>query len=271
MSTGSASLRARLDAARARPLLVGPSLSDIVLDEGESSLAFALRRAASSVVDRQRAIVDLGADLVLAPTSVTTAPALHATGQAYRAAALTAAAVDLTRDAVLAAGRPALVIGEVPTWAGVRGRTEAQTHVERLLTSAVDGLISLGDDLDTIRDVCVRGAEHRLPVIVEVSPAAALAAASVGATAVVIRDGDPAVLAGAVERVRAEAPGLPLGARLVVDCAPEEREHAQLAVAHAWSLLGTASLSLVGVGGRAALSALPAVVELSRASRTSLL
>lgn len=274
MSIGSASLRAWLEAPRARPLLLGPSLREVfgpdgAWGEGEASLALALRRSADAIVDLQRAVVDAGVDIVVAPTAGTTAPALQATGQAYRAAALTAAAVDLTRDAVLAAGRPALVVGEVPALSGPRGRAEAHTHVERLLTSAIDGLLVLGDDLDSMREIVALAAEHRLPTVVEVAPAQVRGAAILGATVVVVRGEDAEALDRALDAARQVSPALPIGARMLAPADAADREGAQLAIAAAWSVLGTRPLAIVGVGGRAALGALPALADLSRVSRNS--
>ncbi|MEO7097333.1 MAG: homocysteine S-methyltransferase family protein, partial [Polyangiales bacterium] len=152
---------------RARPLLLGPSPLD-VFEGGQGALVEALRRAADAVIGVQRRIVDAGADLLVAPTAGTTAPALHQTGQAYRAAALTAAAVDLTRDAAFAARTHAGVLGEVVASSSARGRAEARTHVERLATSAIDGVLVWGDDPEGLLDVVRAAAAHGLPALMEI-------------------------------------------------------------------------------------------------------
>lgn len=271
MSAASETLRDRLKSPRERPLLLGPSLREVVTPtEGDASatLAMALRRAADTIIALQRSVVDAGAELVVAPTAGTTAPALHATGQAYRAAALTAAAVDLTRDGVLASGRGAVVLGEVPGEPGARGRAEARAHVERLATSAIDGVLVDGADLDTTRAVAAAAAEHDLPVIVEIDADDEAQVRGVGhvgpVSAIIVRGDDAESIGRAIEQVRARCPAAAVGARVM---AP--RDDAQLAIAHAWSLLGTMSLAIVGVGGSAALFALPALVELARASRVT--
>lgn len=239
--------------------MLGPSLVDLY-EEGPSALGLALRRDASAVVAQQRAIVEAGAELVLAPTASTTAPALHATGQAYRAAALTALAIDLTRDAVLAAGGRALCLGELPQLPG--RRSEMHLHLERLATSGADGLLLTGDDPDALRDLAARALQHLLPVLVELPPHMADLASSLGASAVVFRDADPESLARAIDAVRSFAPTLPLGARIELELPADDRERAQLAVARAWSLLAPRAITLVGVSGPTALAALPALAEL---------
>lgn len=262
MSGAFASLREWLRSPRERPLLLGPSLEDLYPDD----LAVALRRAADSIVGLQRSVVDAGAELVVAPTAGTTAPALHATGQAYRAAALTAAAVDLSRDGVLAAGRSAAVIGEVRALAGNRARLEARTHVERLATSAIDAVLVLADDESATRELVAAAGEHHLPTLIDVDAARSSELdASTAASAIVVRGDDPERIAAAIEELRARLPSTPLGARFV---APTH--DAQLAVAAAWGVFAGLSLSIVGVSGNNALDALVALVDLARAPRASL-
>ncbi len=288
-ATSLRSLRERLRHLRVgaaqRPLLLGPPLTDVHMSRPD--LASALRRAADAIVATQRAIVEAGADLVAAPTAGTTAPALHATGQAYRAAALTAAAVDLTRDAVFASGRDAAVVGEVLALAGQRARRgseEARLHVERLATSAVDAILVMVEDVEIARDAVAAAIEHRLPVLVEVELArlaqtlgSLMAVTSGGAlpTAIVLRGDDAATLAEGVATARAVCPTqVFVGARFVPRA--QERgersreEDAQLAVAEAWSLLAPLGLAVLGLGGPAAMTALPALVDLVDAPRVSL-
>jgi hypothetical protein len=270
MSAAFASLREWLREPRERPLLLGPSLRDIYPvgpddEDAAAALATALRRSADAIVNLQRSVVDAGAELIVAPTSGTTAPALHATGQAYRAAALTAAAVDLTRDGVLAAGRVAAIVGEVPALEGARARAEAFTHIERLATSAIDGLLVLAHDPQTTREVIDRATEHRLPALIEVDhDRLHLVSAVPRGSALVIRGDEPEKIVRAITEVRRTSPTTAVGARLI---APNV--DAQLAIAHAWASFAELSLSMIGVAGSAALSALPALVDLSRAPRVS--
>jgi hypothetical protein len=270
MSAAFASLREWMRGPRERPLLLGPSLLDVyppgIEDDAAGALATALRRSADAIVSLQRSVVDAGAELIVAPTAGTTAPALHATGQAYRAAALTAAAVDLTRDGVLAAGRAAAVIGEVPALEGARARAEALTHIERLATSAIDGVLILADDPHTTRDVIDRAAEHRLPILVEIdhNRTSTLTGPMPQGLAIIVRGNDPEKIVNAIVALRRTSPTTPIGARFI---APDN--DAQLAVARAWSLFAGLSLAVVGVGGHASLVGLPALVDLSRAPRAS--
>lgn len=262
------SLREWLRSPHDRPLLLGPSLRDVYPDD----LAVALRRSADAIIQVQRSIVEAGAELVVAPTAGTTAPALHATGQAYRAAAMTAAAVDLTRDGALAARRPALVLGEVPAVSGARARSEARTHVERLATSAVDGLLVLAEDTGATNAILDAAAAHRLPVLIEIECALAPELTVQGTSVIVVRGEDPDRIAEALRELRARLPSTPLGARIVAPQVTEEL--AQLAIAHAWETLTNSSLAMtlavIGVAGGAALTALPALADLTRAPRASI-
>lgn len=276
-STAPDSLRVRLrgGAPGARgPLVIGPSLIDVhgssahAPDPGQA-LALALRRNADAIVGLQRDLVEAGADLLLAPTACTTAPALHATGQAYRAAALTAAAVDLTRDAALAAGGRAAVVGEVPALPGPRARAEAITHVERLATSAIDAVLVLDDDDETARDAVRAAIDHRLPVIVEVDASRAeAAAAAFDARAlpdvVLVRADAPDAAVAAVGLLRAACPGAALGVRWRV-----AGDDPQGAVLSAWSALASLGLAVVGAGGPQASRALLALTDLAHATRPS--
>lgn len=260
MTAVFASLREWLRSPHDRPLLLGPSLSEIYSGE----LSVALRRSADAIVDLQRGLVEAGADLVVAPTAGTTAPALHTTGQAYRAAALTAAAVDLTRDGALAGRRPASVLGEVPALSGSRAKLEARTHVERLVTSAVDGLLVVVSDTGAAHDIIDAASSHRLPTLIEVDHALAPEFALPAASVIIVRGSDPHRIAAALSELHARLPSTPLGARIV---APERDP--QLAVAGAWSIFAGLSLAVIGVGGAKALDALAALADLSRAPRES--
>jgi hypothetical protein len=270
MSAAFASLREWMRGPRERPLLLGPSLLDVYPvtapdEDASGALANALRRSADAIVNLQRSVVDAGAELIVAPTAGTTAPALHATGQAYRAAALTAAAVDLTRDGVLAAGRSAAVIGEVPAHEGSRAKSEAITHIERLATSAIDGVLILAHDPHTAEEIVDRAVEHRLPALVEIDVERTRTLSSVPAgSTIVVRGSDVEKIVRAITELRQTFPMTPLGARFV---APDRDP--QLAIAQAWASFAGLSLAVVGVAGHAALTALPALVDLSRAPRVS--
>ncbi|GAC1543732.1 MAG: hypothetical protein NVS3B10_31660 [Polyangiales bacterium] len=267
------------DAARAgRPLLLGPDVAT-QRPEGAAPIAGALRHAAHELVATARAIVDAGAELVLAPTTHTTAPALHRPGQAYRAAALTATAVDLTRDAVFAARTAAAVLGAIDADAGGKARQESRTHVERLVTSAIDGVLLHARDLEATLDLLRTSAEHGVPALVELPPAdarrfaAALStlAASPAVAVLVVRSADVGLLRDALAPLRAQAEAsegrLTLGARLVTAGDPVQ---AQREAAAAWQELAALGTCVLGVDGPASLAALRALAELVRGDRLSL-
>jgi hypothetical protein len=267
-------VREWLRIGRGRPLLVGPSPVDVhrpPAGDGDaaSALAIALRQRAHAVVELQRTILDCGVDLVVAPTAVTTAPALHATGQAYRAAALTAVAVDLTRDAILASGRQAAICGEVVAEAGERARSEARTHVERLAAAAVDAILLRALDLEAAQAIAGFVIGRGMPLLVEIDPTRVTSfverAAGALPDAFLIGAADPnAILAGSAA-ARAAAPGVARGARIEVPT-----EDPQLAVVGAYGALSAEDLALIGAGGRAALEALPALGDAIRAPRVTI-
>jgi len=248
-------------ASAGRPLLLSPS---VVASGG------ALRGAADALVAAQRAIVEAGVDLVVAPTSETTAPALHRSGQAYRAAALTAAAIDLSRDAIFAARRSAWVLGEIDADAGPKAMAEARTHVERLATSAVDGMLVRARDPEATSAI-VRGAQaHALPVVVELAVDAigSIVSSDLAPPAVLlVRGEDVPRLRGALAAIRTITPNFLLGMRLVV---PDDRDRAQVFVAEAWDEIAHEGLAVLGVDGAHAGLATRALVDLVRADRLSL-
>ena len=301
MSARPPSLRDRLRGGSTRPMLLGPSPVDVVdgvLGSGPSALVDALRRAADAVIALQRRILDAGAELVVAPTAETTAPALHQSGQAYRAAALTAAAVDLTRDAAFAARTQAAVIGEVVASGGARARAEARTHVERLATSAIDAVLVWGDDPEGLLDVARAAAAHGLPTLLQIAVASeggplgadpvatldrtgvlgALAGIEAAAPAVlVVTTAELELACATLTRLRTRHPRLSLGVRLAIDDGhsnepnePAKQASAQLAAAAAWGALAPFGLSVIGVRGPSSLVVLPVLADLVSAERASL-
>ncbi|MGZ3477107.1 MAG: hypothetical protein ACXWUG_26085 [Polyangiales bacterium] len=255
------SLRERLAAAPSGlPIVLGPSLAEVLQDDGEA-LAHALRRRADAVIATQRAVVEAGAEIILAPTACTTASALHATGQAYRAAALTAVAVDLSRNAVLAAARDTYVVGEVPAFSGNRAENEARAHVERLVTAGADGLLVIVEDPKATRMVAETAAAHGILAIAEVD-VARLAMVEGPFAGMVVRCAKVEEIPAALEAARAHS--RVVGVRIMVS-----DESAQLVVARAWGVMASLGVSFLAVGGAAALTTLPALVDLARAPRVS--
>jgi hypothetical protein len=265
----TAALRDRLRGIGANPLLMGPGAADVFTGEPgdhldpSSGVVRALRRAAQAIVEVQREIVEAGADLVVAPTAATTAPSLQSTGQSYRAAALTAAAVDLTRDAVLASRRNSAVLGEIDAFAGARARAESRLHVERLATYEIDGILVHAIDPAASREVVDIAAGHGIPTLLEIdhTEAATLVDAS-WSSLVIVAGPDGESIARALGLLTPRFPGLPFGARIVRN--ETDPLLVQTVIAAAWAALSALRLSVIGVGGRAGLSALHALRDLSR-------
>jgi hypothetical protein len=264
VASAAASASGRSPTSPRAPLVLGPSLVDVLQDDGET-LANALRRRADAVIAAQRAVAAAGAEIVLAPTTCTTAPALHATGQAYRAAALTAVAIDLSRDGVLAARSDAYVVGEVPAKASQRWESEARTHVERLASAAADGVLVRAESATTTRVVAETARVLGLPAIVEVEAGRLdeLGSALDEAAGIVVRCAQVEEIAAALEAARRHS--RLVGARVMVS-----GENAQLVAAHAWGVMASLEVSFLAVGGSAALTTLPALVDLARAPRVTI-
>jgi hypothetical protein len=252
--------RLRSKGAAERPLLVGP---DVAPQLPHTELVMALRRGAEEIVAAQRSIVEAGADAIVAPTSKTTAPALHRSGQAYRAAALTAAAIDLSRDAIFATRGRAWVLGEIDAEGAHKLRAEARTHIERLATSAVDGVLVRAIDADAAAEIARTALAHALAVVVEVEAADAERVASLlpaGATLLV--RGDLESCTAAMDRVRRDHADLSLGVRL---SPPSHR--VQTWTTSAWDVVAQHAPVLVAFEGPGALDALRAVTTLHADAR----
>ena len=245
-------------AKHARPLILGPDLASVVAHP--EALVTALRHGADEIVAAQRSIVEAGAEVIVAPTSKTTAPALHQSGQAYRAAALTAAAVDLSRDAMFAARRKAFVVGEIDAEPSPKMRAEARTHVERLATSAVDGVLVRALDHDAAAEIARTANTHALVALVEVDAEEAERAASLlpAGTPLVVR-GDVDACIAALERVRRIHRDFPLGMRLVPPGPRADRDRVQTWITSAWSAIAPHVPAIVGVDGPGAVDALQAI------------
>ncbi len=243
-----------------RRSVLGPSPVDL-FGGGADALAVALRRCPEDLATLQRDLIRTGVDILLAPTGATTAPALHRTGQAYRAAALTAAAVEISRDAVAATpklGGP-WVFGEVPALPGARDLEEALTHVERLVTSAIDGVWVDAIDSDTTRAVLRSAAAHRLPAVVEVDEERLELAEVLGQepiALIVVRGAVPHALETALAALRVRFEHVPFGARLAPAATLAASDAA--AIVQAWWALPHDGLVALGVGGAHAQTALGA-------------
>jgi hypothetical protein len=147
----------------------------------------------------------------------------------------------------------------------VRARVESRTHVERLATSAVDGLLVLVEDTGAANDVVDAGSDHKLPTLIEIDQALAPHLIGVNASAIIVRGDDPERVAQTILDLRSRLPSTPLGARILAPAVDP-----QLSIARAWGILASLSLAVIGVAGPSSLEALPALADLSRAPRASI-
>lgn len=268
---------ALLDRLRRRngaPLVLGSSPLDLLAalpgELPEQVLPRVLRHAPERLVEAQRAIAEAGADLLVAPTARTSAAGLRTTGFAYRAAALTGAAVELTRDAALASRRRAALVGEIELIDGdERTGAESPTHAERLAVANVDALLILAGDLQRAARLAEMAEASRIGALVEIGVEALAGAAdatdATGAVAscgcVIVRGRDPDAIAAAIVRLRRECAEVRFGARLITD---HDAMAAQLAAQAAWGVLAPLGLALLGAVGAQALAGQRALVELTR-------
>lgn len=239
-------LQARLSSPNG-PLVLAPDVAMLLGTHG-ADVAQRLRIAPGSIVAAQRLAIDAGADVIVAPTAATTPAALHAIGESYRSAALTALAIDLAREAI-GPGRT-LVLGTLePEGSSERDREEAATHVARLSASGADGVILRHADAEARRAVLDAAAAYDLPTIVELTDEALAALdAPLGLAAVLVRGAEG--LETIVARTRARTPVSPIGVRLVGD------------VEAGWRRASKLRLALVGIGEEGSLASLRTLAAL---------
>lgn len=258
----------RLRRARGAPMALGPSVRELLARElavpEDELVPHALRAAPELVVGAQRRAAEAGADLLFAPTAATSASALRTTGYAYRAAALTGTAVELTREASLASRRGALapaVLGEI-VLDGPHGRatTEAPTHLARLAVAGVDAIA-----IETTRDadpteLLAWTEEHALPTLVIVR--GPLPRALPRACAAILVEAAAEQVVGTVEELRRSSDVRHFGA--LVRFGDEDDAAAQLSAQAAWGALAALDLDFLGARGPCARSAARALRELAR-------
>ncbi len=150
--TENLALLNRLDAGR--PLVLGgdaaaglAALGHAVADECE--LGGMVRDHANAVVEHYHHEIGAGVDVLCALTAETMPRALHRLGMAFRAAALTGAAVDLALDAADEAPHPLLVAGvlgsrALPPIAADRMGEEFAMHAARLSAAGCELLLARG-------------------------------------------------------------------------------------------------------------------------------
>ena len=152
MGAAFASLAGRL--AAGRPLLlggdVGASLRQLGASIAGAGALGRLARERPDAVEAHYAVeLDAGVDILTTLTSDTTPRALAQVGMAYRAAAITAAAVDLALEAAERAARPVAVAGVLggDAVAPVDVATlveEHATHAARLAAAGSDLILARG-------------------------------------------------------------------------------------------------------------------------------
>jgi hypothetical protein len=156
-------LAAHLADGSRRPLVVAPRCLDFGPIEGTSvppahraspdsqrrvdrvvQVARALRSDREPVRLAQTRLRAAGADLLIAPTATTCERALDDIGFAYRAAALTAEAIEQTRAALLATARgPAAVVAEIDVDEEIDASRAFRLHVERIANAGAAALLLL--------------------------------------------------------------------------------------------------------------------------------
>jgi hypothetical protein len=261
----------RLRRARGAPLSLGPSASELLarelpLPEAER-IPHALRSAADLLIGVQRRAAEAGAELLFAPTAATSAAALRATGYAYRAAALTGTAVELTREAARACatrGAAPRVLGEI-VLDGPQGRAtaEAPTHLERLALAGVDAIVIETSALADAAELLELAEAHAMPALVRVR--GPVEGPVPRACAAVIVEAAADQIVGTVEHLRRTSGVRHFGA--LVSISADDDASAQLAALAAWGALASLDLDLLGARGLApghALAAARALRELSR-------
>lgn len=143
-------LLARRDA---RPILLGadPLASlgaqgvDVAVSDERGALGRLLRDAPTVVSDLYARELTAGVDVLTALTEGTTAPALGRVGMAFRAAALTRAAVELADNARKAAPRPVLLAGVLAlsrSLGEARRDEELELHAARLATAGCELILA---------------------------------------------------------------------------------------------------------------------------------
>jgi hypothetical protein len=210
------------------------------LEDESAWLANALRRQPASYVGALEQVASLGANVLLAPTRATTAHALYASGQAYRAAALSGDAVDLAREVASRRAEPCWVLGDVTVSAANTAPSvaELRLHAERLSNAGVDGvLVRVREDG---RSFALAGAlaaqleALQLPFIVEVD---ARAVAERGLAELATAPASAFLVAGdadTVDRARSRLPenAPPMGLRL---CVPDDAPSVASAIEQDWA------------------------------------
>lgn len=154
-----------------RPLLLGPRVTDWLIARGAVSgtqeVASLLRGSPSWIEQASAAALEAGCDVVFAATDCTTPYALAESGNAFRAAALTARAVEIALQASALSAYPVAVAGiigaGVPPKDASHAFGEHVAHAERLALAGVHILVAEAPHLKSLREVVRASLPTRLP------------------------------------------------------------------------------------------------------------
>lgn len=155
-----------------RPLLLGPRVTDWLVAhgvaEGTVDLPSLLRQHRERVAAAYEAALRGGCDVVFTATEGTTPYALAASGHAFRAAALTALAVEVAIEASAQAGYAVAIAGIVgagdPPRDAIFAFEEHLAHAERLGLAGVHILVAEAATMPGLREVVRASLPTRLPV-----------------------------------------------------------------------------------------------------------
>ncbi len=155
-----------------RPLLLGPRVTDWLVARGEAQgtvdVPWLLRHDRARIEQIYALSLEGGCDVVCAATEATTPYALLASGHSFRAAALTALAVEVALESSARASYPVAVAGVVgagePPRDSVFAFEEHLAHAERLALAGVHILLAEANTLQGLFDVIRASLPSRLPV-----------------------------------------------------------------------------------------------------------
>jgi hypothetical protein len=155
-----------------RPLLLGPRVTDWLVAhgvaQGQLDVPALLRQHRERVTAAYEAALRGGCDVVFTATEGTTPYALAASGHAFRAAALTALAVEVAIEASARATYAVAIAGIVgagePPRDAIFAFEEHLAHAERLALAGVHILVAEATTLEGLREVVRASLPTRLPV-----------------------------------------------------------------------------------------------------------
>jgi len=155
-----------------RPLLLGPRVTDWLIARSpagqRADVPHLLRHDRARVEQAYFSALEEGCDVVFAATEATTPYALLASGHSFRAAALTALAVEIALESSGRASYPVAVAGIIgagePPRDAVFAFEEHLAHAERLALAGVHILVAEGAGISGLLEVIRACLPSRLPV-----------------------------------------------------------------------------------------------------------